>query len=56
MAAATRRLELTLLSERFAISRLAGGAPIPEWALPTLLASIAALERAGDTIHRSKTE
>jgi len=32
MAAATRHLELTLLPERFAISRLAADAPIPEWA------------------------
>lgn len=32
MAATTRRLELTLLPERFAISRLAADAPVPEWA------------------------
>jgi uncharacterized protein len=32
MATATRHLELTLLPERFAISRLAANAPIPEWA------------------------
>jgi hypothetical protein len=32
MAAATRQLELTLLSQRFAISRLAADAPIPNWA------------------------
>jgi len=32
MAAAIRRLELTLLTERFAISRLAADAPIPDWA------------------------
>ena len=32
MAAATRRFELTLLDERFAISRLAVDAPIPDWA------------------------
>jgi uncharacterized protein len=32
MAAATRCLELTLLAERFAISRLAADAPIPDWA------------------------
>jgi uncharacterized protein len=32
MAAATRHLELTLLPERFAISRLAADATIPEWA------------------------
>jgi uncharacterized protein len=32
MAAATRHLELSLLAERFAISRLAADSPIPEWA------------------------
>ena len=32
MAAATRQLELTLLPERFAISRLAADAPVPDWA------------------------
>jgi|SRR5260370_789944 len=32
MAAATRHLELSLLPERFAISRLAADAPIPAWA------------------------
>jgi hypothetical protein len=32
MAAETRQLELTLFPERFAISRLAADAPIPEWA------------------------
>ncbi len=32
MTAAARRLELTLLPERFAISRLAANAPIPAWA------------------------
>jgi len=32
MAAATRHLALTLLPERFAISRLAADAPIPQWA------------------------
>src|SRR5216683_8305010 len=32
MAAANRRLELTLLPERFAISLLAADAPIPQWA------------------------
>jgi hypothetical protein len=31
-ATTTRRLELTLLPERFAISRLAADAAIPEWA------------------------
>jgi uncharacterized protein len=32
MAAATRHLELSLLPERFTISRLAADSPIPEWA------------------------
>jgi uncharacterized protein len=32
MNAATRHLELTLLHERFAISRLAANSPIPAWA------------------------
>jgi len=32
MAAATRHLQLSLLPERFAISRLAASSPIPEWA------------------------
>ncbi len=32
MAAATRHLELSLLPERFAISRLAADSPIPLWA------------------------
>src|SRR2546428_13220465 len=32
MAASTRQLELTLLPDRFAISRLAAEAPIPGWA------------------------
>jgi hypothetical protein len=32
MAAATRCFELTLLAERFAISRLAADAPLPDWA------------------------
>ena len=32
MAAATRHLELSLLPERFAISRLAPESPIPGWA------------------------
>jgi hypothetical protein len=32
MAAATRQLELSLLPERYAISRLAADAPIPAWA------------------------
>lgn len=32
MATASRRFELTLLPERFAISQLAANAPVPEWA------------------------
>src|SRR5207244_11524689 len=32
MAAPTRHLELSLLPEHFAISRLAGDSPIPDWA------------------------
>jgi hypothetical protein len=32
MAASTRHLELSLLPQRFAISRLAAGSPIPAWA------------------------
>jgi uncharacterized protein len=32
MTAAIRNLELSLLPERFAISRLAADSPIPEWA------------------------
>jgi len=32
MSSPTRRLELTLLPERYAISRLAANAPIPAWA------------------------
>jgi hypothetical protein len=32
MAAPTRCFELTLLAERFAISRLAADAPVPDWA------------------------
>jgi len=32
MAAATRHLELSLLPERFAISRLAADSPVPDWA------------------------
>jgi uncharacterized protein len=33
MGASTRRLELTLLPESFAISRFAADAPIPAWAM-----------------------
>ena len=34
MPVAARHFELTLLPERFAISRLAADAPIPQWATP----------------------
>jgi hypothetical protein len=40
MTTAPRRLELPLLAERFAISRLAPTAPIPEWATPESIFSI----------------
>jgi hypothetical protein len=40
MPAATRHFELTLLPERFAISRLAADAPIPQWATQGLFFSI----------------
>jgi len=47
MAAATRRLELTLLTERFAISRLAADAPIPDWAAR---GSFFSVTRTGDEL------
>jgi hypothetical protein len=47
MAAATRRLELTLLAERFAISRLAADAPIPDWATR---GSFFSVTRTGDEL------
>ena len=47
MAAATRRFELTLLSERFAISRLAADAPIPDWATR---GSFFSVTRTGDEL------
>ncbi|HUE56541.1 MAG TPA: ACT domain-containing protein [Candidatus Udaeobacter sp.] len=47
MAAATRRLELTLLSERFAISRLAADAAVPEWAMRGTFFSVT---RTGDEL------
>jgi uncharacterized protein len=40
MAATPRRFELTLLPERFAISRLAPTAPIPEWAMQGVFSCI----------------
>jgi hypothetical protein len=47
MAAATHRLELTLLPERFAISRLAADAPVPEWAMQGPFFSVT---RTGDEL------
>jgi hypothetical protein len=47
MAAATRHLELTLLSQRFAISRLATDAPIPAWATQ---GSFFSVTRTGDEL------
>ena len=47
MAAATRHLELTLLSQRFAISRLAADAPIPAWATQ---GSFFSVTRTGDEL------
>jgi len=47
MAAATRHLELTLLSERFAISRLDAGSPIPAWAAQGPFFSVT---RSGDEL------
>ena len=47
MAAATRQLELTLLPERFAISRLAADAAIPEWATQGRFFSVT---RTGDEL------
>ena len=47
MAAATRCLELTLLAERFAISRLAADAPVPDWATQSPFFSVT---RTGDEL------
>jgi hypothetical protein len=47
MASATRHLELTLLPERFAISRLGADAPIPPWATQGLFFSVT---RTGDEL------
>jgi hypothetical protein len=47
MAAATRHLELSLLPERFAISRLAADSPIPDWATQGPFYS---LTRTGDEL------
>jgi hypothetical protein len=47
MAAAIRRLELTLFLERFAISRLAADAPVPDWATR---GSFFSVTRTGDEL------
>jgi hypothetical protein len=47
MAAATRHLELSLLPERFAISRLAVDSPIPGWAMQGPFFSVT---RTGDEL------
>src|SRR5229473_5000655 len=47
MAAATRHLELSLLPERFAISRLGADSPIPAWATQ---GSFFSVTRSGDEL------
>jgi hypothetical protein len=47
MAAASRQLELSLLPERFAISRLAAESPIPAWATQGPFFSVT---RSGDEL------
>jgi hypothetical protein len=47
MALATRHFELTLLPERFAISRLAAKAAIPDWAMQGPFFSVS---RTGDEL------
>jgi hypothetical protein len=47
MTASPRRLELTLLAERFAISRLAADSPIPAWATQGAFFSVT---RTGDEL------
>src|SRR5260370_38305463 len=47
MTAATRHLELSVLPERFAISRLAGDSPIPAWAIQGPFFSVT---RTGDEL------
>ncbi len=47
MAAATRHLELCLLPERFAISRVAADSPIPAWATQ---GSFFSVTRTGDEL------
>lgn len=47
MAAAIRHLELSLLPEHFAISRLAADSPIPSWAA---LGPFSSITRTGDEL------
>ena len=47
MDASTRRFDLTLLPERFAISRLAANVPIPNWATQ---GSFFSVTRTGDEL------
>lgn len=47
MNASTRRFDLTLLPQRFAISRLAADAPIPNWATQ---GSFFSVTRTGDEL------
>ena len=47
MATASRRFDLTLLPERFAISRLAADAPLPGWATQ---GSFFSVTRTGDEL------
>jgi hypothetical protein len=47
MTSSTRLLELTLLPERFAISRLAADAPVPAWATE---GSFFSITRTGDEL------
>jgi len=47
MAAAIRNLELSLLPERFAISRLAADSPVPDWATK---GSFFSVTRTGDEL------
>lgn len=47
MTSSTRLLELTLLPERFAVSRLAADAPVPAWATE---GSFFSITRTGDEL------
>ena len=49
MAAKSRRFELTLLPERYAISRLAPTAPIPEWG-PSTQGTLFSITRTADEL------